>query len=1404
MSGNSFIDKIIDTLFGYVSEKRIDSISSKFRDIFERNNIKEEINKQLKIALDEFKDSSKDEEFVFDGLTETLKDFSTKNFLEAYALAFSEPDKLEKAKEQIIRICIINTQAETAEAKNNVKNIINNSFNIVEHSLIGELSNKDLTQIGLINQHTKEIVLNSVNDIIKHDNENTQKIIDKIQSPTSSSSNNELLFDTLKQGRELSAAYLEDLGTHGRFKGYNETNGKRITIENKIKTNNYSNKSYKLYELVFEIVPQKSISLHGKGGTGKTFQLLSLYNLIINLPNESNNLINKIKNCIPFYIELNNLNGYETLDTNCILAELENNLNRLKKKRKCPFSVTNDQLIQILQDQGNNVILMLDGYNEVTDESRRKSIAKDIAEILNNYKTKIILTSRLDHSHEFGNVDRGTFLNNTFEKAEVQPCSDKQVDEYFSKLGIIKTYCELTEAERRLVETAQGLSMYGELLINDPNSNFNNLGTLLQTYVEKIFFKNWTDVKKQPFWKYLEEIAYKMVLDGQFNISEIELTAFLSSNEFKNKYGIVTVDDIMKNEDIKNIFADDSNDDYEFTHQNFRDMYCALYLNQKLTDAIYEKQFIKSNLVTNNDEILELCGNLLKKQHIIQPLINNLKNIQRNIDESKISPIDYSFTLLILIRIFAFQNKNNIHKLNLENLDLSKVPLSRYTLYSPNDHGYDCITLQGATVSEDTFESNGLKRGSSTICKYTKDNNNYIVAFCSDNLVIYDTTTAKWKSIRYQFQDTEIKFGWINCACNIEEEQKIILGTDNGFVTFFSYKDEPYINTDPQQYLEYDAIYKSQKREKLCCIESIVQFKDENHKTIILASNSAGEIFVLDDKKIIKSSNYPEIYSVQKQFYDDYELEKFSVCKLTVNNQYMFYSWENKIFQCKLSKNIHFTRWTTLKQPCIFDIYCTNEYLFVNTGKEILVFSIANKENIASYSYSPQNDNITRHDQLNRFTKLSKFENLSDTVIIGTSAEDQDRNTIPSYIVLSVYNSRTDESYQIHPQGINGIGQTMTTFSAVTFAKNNPNNDTTHTFIATTSNDRTIQILSANIEDLSATKHYGTYDGIHHIEIISQTELLLSQYDGSVSHWEYNKNNQEWLCKDVYPIHKDWVWKARYYNDKYFFSCSYDGTVKRTNMITYETDTLIEDNDKIIDLALVSKEEKLYIYAVTEEKIIVYCLNDAKKDYIQFKDSDNLYTQYTGTAKYAIKSISHVIGEDSNKLLLAVNFYSNGQKDLSNLSKIYELDISNGNKIKDILAINGQSLNNYIKIDDLTTHNDSLIITGQRQIEKEKSEQIDVYESKFETYNFSKIKSLSDFEERRIIYITFKEGNIFIGCLDGSVFILEKENITAQRTISPTFLTHADLIAISSIDMKGVKWNNDQHKDRFKGYFKNL
>ena len=443
---------------------------------------------------------------------------------------------------------------------------------------------------------------------------------------------------------------------------------------------------------------------------------------------------------------------------------------------------------------------------------------------------------------------------------------------------------------------------------------------------------------------------------------------------------------------------------------------------------------------------------------------------------------------------------------------------------------------------------------------------------------------------------------------------------------------------------------------------------------------------------------------------------------------------------------------------------------------------------------------------MDRFTKISNYEDRSDRVVIGTSAEDQDRNTVPNYIVLTVVigeDENGDEEYFIMPDPIFGVEQTMTTFSVVSFSQDG------HTFIATTSNDRSVQILSVGTDDFKAIKHFGTYDGIHHIENISSTELLLAQYDGSVSHWKYNNKSQEWRCMDVYPIHHDWVWKTKYYMDEnrtpYFFSCSYDGTVKRTNMRTYVTDTLIEDYDKILDLALLKESGILTkIYAITTHKIILFDINSREKNEQEFYDCDNFQEIYPS---YAIKSISPGIGEYFDTVLVAVNFYANNNQSLLDVARIYSLS---GSNITLADGVDQVKFNNYTKIDELAFQNSSLIVTGSRIVDDVKMEKVDVYTStSINQLDFSKVKFLPDFKERRIVDISMYDKNIFIACLDGSVFVLDLNDDDALDEskldkLAPAFLTHANLISIFSVKMDGVTWIDNCQKSSFKGYFKSI
>ncbi|MDE5765276.1 MAG: hypothetical protein K2I00_10015 [Ruminococcus sp.] len=1194
--------------------------------------------------------------------------------------------------------------------------------------------------------------------------------------------------NTLSSGRKLSEAYFKKIHDRGRFKSYTNTENERIVIKNKLKTSKNSSE-YDLSELVFSppkgINKDCSISLHGIGGTGKTFQLLSLYDLILHPENpdfETNKLPVDLKTIIPLYLELNDI---RTNDNNCILYELVKRL-----------EVESDVLINILSEQGSNVILMLDGYNEVTDGELREEIAKRICDIRRDYKTRIVITSRLDHSDMFNRINRGETA--VFTQAEIQPLSQVQIDEYFGKIKVHnKTFHDLNTSEQRLVRTAQGLSMFGALLKKDSEKHIENLGMLLREYVNKIVLE---EAENTEFEVYLEEIAYHMVLNGWFEITPDNLKKILD-----DKYI-----DVISNSFVKKLLIVDTKNNFEFSHQNIRDMYCALYFNKLISDINTNINCFTTNNVTINDEILVLCGNLIKNDTDIQKSINELK--------SKSYP-NYSFILSVLIKIFAFRNENNIHTLDLEGLDLSEVSLSGYILYQkqynpPDENGrvkinISSVKLDNTTVSEDTFENNGLKRGASTICKYTKDNVEYIIAFCSDNLIIYNTDTMKWQSIRYQFEDPKKKFGWINCVCHLKDEKKIIIGTDNGYITFFSYSDEPYINTDSDKFLKYNESCKHNSIKYGRSIESIISIKNKaSFENILIASNSAGAVFVLNSDIILSNTSDKEITEVRESFKQVYNEDDFSICKLVTSDKYMFYSWGNKIFRQKLATQCEtFMEWKQLKQKCIFDMYCTATYLFVNTGKEILVLSVDKGQILDSYSYSGKG-NGTRQDIIKRFTKISGFDNRSDKVLIGITPEDQDRNTVPNYIVLTVEeggNEDGGEEFFIKHYPVFGIEQTMTTFKAVSFTQDN------HTFIATTSNDRSVQILSVDQEDFKAIRHLGNYDGIHHIEPISSSELLLSQYDGSVSHWKYITKSQEWRCLDVYPIHNDWVWKTKYYkdtdNNEFFFSCSYDGTVKKTNMKTYETEILIEDDDKIIDLALIESNGKLSaVFAVTTDKIISFNMTSKEKTEVQFYDNDNLHEKYPS---YAIKSVTPGILKDYGTVLIAVNFYANNKKGLSNKARIYSL--SSNSKIHLFEGINQDNTDDFesfTKIEELKTQNDSLIITGQKLINKNRTEQITVYtETSKEQLDFSKIKSSADLKERRIICTTIKDEQIFIGCLDGSVFNIDyNDSLEKDKLIDwePAFLTHANLVSIFPVKMENVNWTDEQQRYRFKGYFKNL
>lgn len=394
---------------------------------------------------------------------------------------------------------------------------------------------------------------------------------------------------------------------------------------------------------------------------------------------------------VPLYLELNKVS---VCDGNGVLLLLAKDLR-----------ISLEDLELVLADAQANAIIFCDGMNEVTDRALREEIFESICDIRENHHTRIVISSRDDHSGLFNSRCRGE--NQEFIKAEVQELSERQIDDYFAALKLYIRYEEIPSSTRKLLKTAQGLSMYAEMIQDNPDRTlrFTKLGELLQAYCDWIMAIDRDDqLTDLAFEDTLSMIAYHMVRMGTFMVKTKDLKPFIDSSD-------LTL--LLKNEKVAQILTVRDKRSLEFTHHNFRDYYAGLFLSRVIKDLTQnnlEEQarlYLSNDGVTTNEEFLSLCADFL-----------NSEEIQDAIDLFKGTQIDnHSFYLSVLIKLYSLANHNNIASLNLDILDLREVTLSTFKLYQ----GDKCVSLKHTKISEDTFLQDALQTASSTICTYTYD-----------------------------------------------------------------------------------------------------------------------------------------------------------------------------------------------------------------------------------------------------------------------------------------------------------------------------------------------------------------------------------------------------------------------------------------------------------------------------------------------------------------------------------------------------------------------------------------------------------------------------------------------------------------------------------------------------------
>lgn len=1095
----------------------------------------------------------------------------------------------------------------------------------------------------------------SISGVLDH--EHRLRELERKTNGTNSASDSFINSNSIDEVRNSSKKYFNIIRNRGRFKGYSDVQESEevITgIADAIFLKNIEGCVEKtLEEIVFpkDHTWSNSVSLCGKGGSGKTYQFLHLIEIILD---EKNKMYQEI---IPFYLELNDIKrNYE----NPVLYPISKN-----------YEIDIERLKNILETYASQCIIFADGLNEITDRNIRGCVIDDICNIREKYNTRIVLSSRDDHSRQFNSRNRG--LNQKFTAAKVCDLKPSQINKYFKIClkGCNTTlfYSDIMPLTQRLLCNAQGLSMYMELFKSRIKKGyfetleFSSLGELLQSYCDWILEIDRTDdVEDLTFEIYMMKIAYDMVLKGIFQIDELDIIKALG------KKGDKKLENLKSNVKAIKIFSSHGTENFEFSHQNFRDYYAALRLSRVIKSICENNindtmsKYLTNNYITTNDEILSLCSDFLSGNDI-HKAINCIRKIKRK---------DYSFALGVLIKLYSFIFSNDISDLDLSDLDLTNVSLSNYKLYSVvNQNGFRSVNLCNSFINVSTFLLNALQDGSSTICGYECDGKPYVTAFSASNALTYNIKDNTWESYRDMPNND-----WVNCCCvvkdcifNQHKTNVILLGYDDGTISIFNK------NFNPMD------LYKPTKND--CSgIESILCIEKNNGYSIVFC-DSFGKVFLIDCLKDLSSNNY-HIYLIN-EFEDKLVEEVRNLCanktkhlknskkilptsRLTKSNEHIYLCFGSAIYVCStdISPDTKFQRLYSFdKDTFVKDIMYSSNGLFINKLDEVVYLKISNRNVSEPFV-------IEKQSLLQYFTKFSWAPDNS--VIIGVCVVDNDFSEISNFYKIS-YN---DISNQCIGSGIPRGMQTLTTYTGAYFKAPKSN----QMKLATVSDDRSVQILSPDDENIETIRHSGSYDGVHYIDALTPNEFLAAQYDGSVSHWKIEEN-ANWQCIDSLHIHTDWVWKVKHYENNghiYFISCSYDGTIKRTCLSSGETEILISDDNHNAFIDFCFDVDMNFLVGITDKNIYYW--------YGETNMAEKVLIETQNWKDFHIRSIDVMDGDNSP--LIAISYTTNENIPSAGIYRLFNREI-----ICDFSSEADCSFIRCLKIYSFEKHN-LLIIGGNR------------------------------------------------------------------------------------------------------------
>lgn len=1233
---------------------------------------------------------------------------------------------------------------------------------------------------------------------------------------------------------EIAKLQFEDIKKQfTRYKKYFDTIDNRIAIPVKL-----LNEDEELVCLFYEVINRKdkSFFLFGKGGTGKTHIFMELFNKLIKCERLG---------IVPFYIPLNSVQPDKY--SNCIIGELTERL----KNPSTMANLTENEVISLLQSENVNILLLADGLNEVTNKDKRVKIARALSDIVvsETYRnTRVMLSSRENHSFWF----QGLGLT-SYTQLEIQKLSWETIDNYLEKAGCVARYNDVPATTKKLLKTAMGLSMYSELVGNDKGkiNTFQTLGGLLKAYMCLLLNSQNTTI---PYEEFLYSVAEKMIDNkNSFTIYKSSLTQLWNGD----------IDSIL--DQLSSVLClqginSEGIDEYTFLHQNFRDMLISKRLAERILNLSLNgnvngiNQIIKNGYITTNRELMNLTADYLQgKNSEIQNIIRMMPK-----DNSR------SYQLSVLINLYARINQNSIANLDLSGHDLSNIRLSGYKLFDNECH----VKLNGCTLDIDTFSMPGLTQASSTITKYKIGDELFLIAFSITSYLKYNASKNK-----VQVNKNLKSFGRINCCCNVTKDKHIdiILGTDKGFIHKFDTCSDSicYNITNTSASSDEKAIdsiafwnskiffTKKEKQEEGLSVE---------YKVFSFDLSKPSEIEVIHEYKSYYNSSvlselenqYPKYeYSILKQ-----QIER-SRGRFSQTDSDLYYAVEDKVF---IYKDNMFYHIELCDIPCTIsclkfsDIIVSEPYMLINNDDSILAFFLSNDaDHVVARYINGISISEYKEKSGDYFTKFSRSDK-DDRILVGIGIDNDDLRGNINFLEIKICKiNYLDETFDFNCNPLYGL-HTKTTHTGVYFSKAQGEG----VLLATVSDDRSVQIMQPDNEDFERIQFLGEYNGVHSIVAIDNPQdptsqsLICAGYDGCIEKWKCKRN--KWYCVFSRKIHKNWIWKIKFikYNDKEFvFSCSYDGTIKMTELTQNSSKTLLKTNTKIYDLDIKLNNEDNIISIIATTDYGYYTL----KSFSFKKLLEKFYQKNsTGLLFYCDVNINNNKSYDNwsycsfnDKLCMGRSTIIKGTNELfvavfNKEKKTLSLEkISNINSSSDSMGVIPEF---YARCMDISRN--YLVLAGNLTTEKDKG-YVDLYDvknnsidekTKIFSYKFEECSSVNDIrirvsddiitlyllhKDKWLTIITFSiksngdmtikkikisvrtqpmcltidnKNRIFIGTVDGEVSLVEQEvdNLKSQNIIQ----VRANLISDGNILISRsneFKQSLDEFRQTFNGYF---